>query len=63
MAGLSGISSVGPGLTGVRIATELQVAAVSRTKDALEFQGEAALQLIESASIDPDVGQNLDLRV
>ncbi len=63
MAGISAISGVAAGLTSARISTELQVAAIGRAKDAIEFQGEAAVKLIESASIDSNVGQHLDVRV
>jgi len=63
MAGLSAVTGISAGLTSARISTELQVAAIGRAKDAIEFQGEAAIKLIESASVDPDVGQNIDVRI
>jgi hypothetical protein len=61
MAGISAITGISAGLTSARISTELQVAAIGRAKDAIEFQGEAAIKLIESASVDPEVGQHLDV--
>lgn len=63
MAGISAITGLSAGLTAARISTELQIAAIGRTKDAIEFQGEAAIRLIESAVVDPNVGQNFDVRV
>ncbi len=63
MAGISAISGIAAGLTSARISTEFQIAAISRAKDAIEFQGEAAIKLIESAVVDPDVGQNIDVRI
>ena len=63
MAGISAIAGIGSGLTAARISTELLVATVARTKDALEFQGEAAIKLIEAAVVDTAVGQNFDVRI
>ena len=55
------VTSVGPGLDGLRIATEIQSATAGLLKDALEAEGQAALKLIQSASIDPQVGGQLDI--
>lgn len=63
MAGISAISGISAGLTSARISTELQVAAIGRAKDAIEFQGEAAVKLIESATVNSGVGQNFDVRI
>lgn len=32
-------------------------------KDAVQFQGEQALQLIQAATIDPDVGATVNIQV
>lgn len=63
MAGVSGIGGVGVGIQGAQIAAQLQVASLARTQDAIELQGDLALQLIESAAVitDPAVARNLDI--
>ena len=63
MAGTSAITGLATGLASTQISAQVQLAAVARTKDALELQGQAALKLIESAVVDPDVGQSIDVRV
>ncbi len=59
----SGISSLGPGLAGVQLAAQFQAATLSLAKDALELEGEAALRLIQSATVDPAVGSNINVQV
>ena len=64
MAGISGIGSVGPGLQGVRLAAEFQAAGLRIQKQAIQLQGNLALQLIQSATVtDPHVATKLDVSV
>lgn len=59
---ISSIADAGVALQQARFETEVQVAVAKKQIDALKFQGEAALQLIEAAAIsDPAVGGNLDI--
>lgn len=64
MAGVSSIAALSAGLENARLATEIQALAIRRQVDALNLQGELAIQLIQSAVItDPAVGANLDVSV
>lgn len=63
MSNVNGITSVGPGLEGVRLAAEIQAATLSLVRDTISFEGQAALQLIASATVDPAVGQNINVQV
>ncbi|MCC6489516.1 MAG: hypothetical protein IT365_13265 [Candidatus Hydrogenedentes bacterium] len=62
MAGISSISGIGAGIEAIRLETEFQALALRRQVDALNLQGDLAIQLIQSAVVtDPSVGQNLDV--
>jgi len=62
MAGISSIAALGAGLEGARLATEYEALAIQRQVDALNLQGDLALQLIESAVVaDAAVGANLNV--
>ena len=62
MAGISSISGIGAGIEAIRLETEFQALAIRRQVDALNLQGDLAIQLIQSAVVtDPSVGQNLDV--
>ena len=62
MAGISSISGIGAGIEAVRLETEFQALALRRQVDALNLQGDLAIQLIQSAVVtDPSVGQSLDV--
>lgn len=62
MAGASSIAALGASLKSARLATEFQALAIRRQVDALNLQGDLAIQLIQSAVItDPSVGTNLDV--
>ncbi len=62
MAGASSIAALGAGLESARLETEYQALALRRQVDALNLQGDLALQLIQSAVItDQAVGANLDV--
>lgn len=64
MAGVSSIAALGAGLESARLATEYQTLALRKQVEALNLQGDLALQLIESAVItDAAVGANLDVSV
>ncbi len=53
----------GVGTQGAEIAAQFQARVASLTKDAVEFEGQQALQLLEAASVDPAVGGNINVRV
>lgn len=61
MAGLAPIQAIQTALTTQQIQVQLQGRALRMQLDAAEQVGELALQLISAASINPDVGQNLDV--
>ncbi|GMV91134.1 MAG: hypothetical protein AMXMBFR82_09120 [Candidatus Hydrogenedentota bacterium] len=62
MAGVSSIAALGAGLESARLATEYQALALRKQVEALNLQGDLALQLIQSAVItDSAVGANLDV--
>ncbi len=63
MAGIASVGGVGPGLEGVQIAIELQAAALRTQIETVRDVGDLAVQLIQSAQLDPSVGRNLDIRV
>jgi hypothetical protein len=59
---MAGVAAVG--LQGVRIAAEINAALLRTQHDAIELEGQLAVQLIQSAVItDSDVGGNLDVIV
>ena len=57
---MAGIPSVG-GIASIQFQTELTARVASIQKDAVEQQGDLAIQLIESATV--DTGQNLNIRI
>ena len=59
MAGITGLS----GISGAQLQTEFQVRVAVLQKDAAELEGDLALKLIASASIDPAVGQQLSVQI
>ncbi len=59
MAEITGLSAV----SGSQFQAEFQARVASLQKDAAELEGELALKLIESASIDPAVGRQLDIHL
>jgi hypothetical protein len=62
MAGISSIAALGASLESARLATEFQALAIRRQVDALNLQGDLALQLIRTAVVsDAAVGANLDV--
>ncbi len=62
MAGVSSIAALGAGLESARLATEYQALALRKQVEALNLQGDLALQLIQSAVVtDAAVGANLDV--
>ncbi len=63
MYGDLAISAVRAALDTTAIQTQYQVAAAKKSLDAQRFMGEAAIQLIQSATIDPNVGANLNISV
>lgn len=63
MGGISAITRVTAGLASAQLSTEIQVATLACAQDAIELQGQAVIKLTESAVIDPDVGQQLDVTV
>ncbi len=60
---MAGIPSIGGALTSSQIATQFQVQALVLQKNVTEELGEQAVQLIQSASIDQTIGQNLNLSI
>ena len=60
---MSGVAGLGPSLTGPQLAIEYQARTLSLQIDAIDEEGRLALELIESASIDPNVGQNVNVRI
>lgn len=59
---MSGISSVGGGISSLQFQNQRAVATANLQKDALQQLGDSALKLIESASIN-GTGQNLNLQI
>jgi hypothetical protein len=61
---MSGIEAVGGGatLSTSQISAEYQIRAAKLQKDAVDLAGHLAVQLIESARLDPEVGVNLNVQ-
>lgn len=55
------ISAVNTALQTTRIQGNYQVAALKKSQNTQEMLGKAAIQLIQSATIDPGVGQQLNV--
>lgn len=60
MAGIGGVNGAVTGLQATQ--TQFQVLALKKQLDASKLIGDAAVQLIQSSSIDPAIGNNLNLR-
>lgn len=63
MAGIAPLGALNAALDAQRIAAEYAVRALKAELDVSEQIGAAAVQLIEAAAIDPQVGQSLNLSV
>ena len=62
MAGINSIGGVTTGISQVQVETQYQAQTVARQQEAVRDVGTAALNLIQAAfSVDPAVGQNLDV--
>ena len=59
MAGISAVGAAG----GAQFQAEYQVRVLKLGKDAINEQGQRALELIQAAAIDPQSGQNLNVQV
>jgi len=57
------ISAINSALSTVALHTQYQVVAAKKSMDTQCLLGEAALKLIQSASIDPNIGQKLNIFV
>lgn len=57
---MAGVSGVG-GISNLAFATEYQARVAKLSKDAINEQGEQALQLIQAAALDAQSGRNLDV--
>lgn len=63
MAGVPSIGAINAALESERIAAEFSIRALRTQLDAIERIGAEAIQLIEAAAIDPEVGRHIDLQV
>lgn len=61
MAGISTLGGVSAGLQTSQINSQYQVLALKKQLDAAKQIGDSAVQLIQSASIDPSVGKHVNL--
>lgn len=59
MAGVSAVGAAG----GAQFQAEYQVRVLKLGKDAINEQGQRALELIQSATVDPQSGQNLNVSI
>jgi len=59
MAGIPSLGGV-QAASSIEFQTQRQAAVAGLQKDAIEQQGDQALQLIQSASLNQAIGQNLD---
>lgn len=55
------ISAVNTALQTTRVQSNFQAAVARKSLDVQDMLGQAAIQLIQSASIDPNIGRNLDV--
>ena len=62
MAGMSGVNGAVTGPQASQNLAQFQVLALKKQLDVSKQIGDAAVQLIQSASIDPAIGKNLNLR-
>lgn len=62
MADVGSVAAIGGALSRVEFETAYQGAVLRNQKDAIDLQGQLAVQLIQSASVPGgDIGQNLDV--
>ena len=61
MSGLAG--GVGPALSNAEFQAQVQVSVLKKQQDVAEELGDLAVSLIQSASVDPHVGQNVNIQV
>ena len=59
---MDALTSIQTVLSTMEFNAERDVRTVKMIKDAVDMQGDMALKLIDSAVIDPDVGQHLDIQ-
>jgi len=59
---MEGISTAG-GAAAIQFQTEYQARVRVMQKDAVQFQGEQALQLIQAVAADPAVGAKVNIQV
>ena len=57
------IASLGTALSGAQFNAEFTAAALSVQLEVAQDAGQNALRLIQSATLDPSIGQTLDLRI
>ncbi|HNR34297.1 MAG TPA: YjfB family protein [Candidatus Hydrogenedentes bacterium] len=55
------IGAVNTAIQTTRVQSAFQVAAARKSMDVQQLIGQAAIQLIQSASLDPDIGRHLDV--
>ena len=60
MEGLASVTGNG-GIQAVKLQTEYAIRAAKMQQDAMNLQGDLAMKLIQTATADPAVGQNLNL--
>ncbi len=63
MAGISSVAAVGNGTSPTQFEAEYTARAAKMAKDAVDMEGDMALKLIESASVDAKVGQRLNMKI
>lgn len=62
MANVAAIGAASTALSRLEFETAYQAATLRQTRDAMDLQGQQAVQLIQSAALPPgDIGQNLNL--
>ena len=62
MSGIPPIAAIGARLDAIEFRTAYQAAVLRLQKDLIQDVGQAAIKLIQSATIDPAIGQHLDIR-
>ncbi|MCC6145870.1 MAG: hypothetical protein IT368_18840 [Candidatus Hydrogenedentes bacterium] len=63
MAGIAGVAGAVSGIQSLKFEAEYQARVLATQKDVMELQGNMALQLIQSAGVDPAVGGNINIQV
>lgn len=58
---MSSVSALGGALQALQIQTQYAARTAKIQIDAISLQGDLALQLLQSASVDPSYAQNLDV--